>query len=229
MKDAGIQLHHYFKQNFNADIFIRTMHAYTKLQISATNKIQLFLDLGVPDWQLEILPILYREVINQEALLIEDGLSRDDLIQLKKLESKLSFLCELLAKYKIKDTFGHADFHDKNILLNQETQQTTLIDLGEVVITHPFFSLHNCLHMAKENFSLTDHQYHQLQLACFEPWLTLESQKNLLDILSTINQCWSIHAVLGEYRLMKSVSQNDFHKFHRHGRFSLKLRYWLDQ
>jgi Phosphotransferase enzyme family len=229
MKDAGVQLHHYFKQHFNADILIQTMQAYTKLQIAATNKTQQFFDLGVPDWRLEKLPILYRDFINQEAILIADGLSNDDLIKLKRLESKLSSLCERLAGYKIKDTFGHADFHDKNILINPDTSQTTIIDLGEVVITHPIFSFHNCLHMIKENFSLADNQYHQLQLACFKPWLELESQKNLYSILSIINQCWSIHAVLGEYRLIKSADKTEFQKLHRHGRFLLKLRYWLDQ
>jgi Phosphotransferase enzyme family len=229
MKDAGIQLHHYFKPRFNADIFIKTMQAYTKLQISAAHKTHLFLDLGVPDWRLENLPILYRDFINQEPLLLEDGLNNDDLRKLKKLESKLSSLTERLACYKIKDTFGHADFHDKNILIHPDTQQTTFIDLGEVVITHPFFSFHNCLHMAKENFALTDNQYDHLQLACFESWLELESQRNLFEIVSIINQCWSIHAVLGEYRLIKSVDEIGFQKLHRLGRFSLKLRYWLDQ
>lgn len=229
MKDAGIQLQQYFKQHFNIDILIQMMQAYTELQISATNKTQLFFDLGVPDWRLTKLPTLYRNFINQETLLIEDGLNNDDLIKLRNLESKLSDLCISLAGYKIKDTFGHADFHHRNILINPDTGQTTIIDLGEVVITYPFFSFHNCLHMAKENFSLTDNQYYQLQLACFKPWLEFESQKNLLNILSIVNQCWSIHAVLGEYRLMKSVRKTDFQKLHRKGRFANKLRYWLNQ
>lgn len=228
MKDAGIQLHHYFKQHFDADILIKTMWLYAKLQISATNKIQNFFDLGVPNWRLENLPSLYQDLINQESLLIDDGLSKEDLLKLKQLEPKLSTLCEKLASYKIKDTFGHADFHHKNILINPDTGQTTIIDLGEVVITYPFFSLHNCLYIAKENFCLTDNQYHQLQLACLEPWLELESQKNLFDILSIINECWSIHAVLGEYRLIKSINKTDFQKLRRQGRFSLKLRHWIN-
>jgi hypothetical protein len=229
MKDAGIQFHHYFKQHFNADIFIQMMQAYIKLQILATYKTQLFFDLGVPDWRLENLPLLYRDLIHQENLLLDDGLSKDDLIKLKKLEVKLSSLCEQLSAYKIKDTFGHADFHDKNILFNPDINQTTIIDLGEVVITYPFLSLHNCLHMAKENFLLTENQYHQLQLACFEPWLEFESKNNLDNILLIINQCWPIHAALGEYRLMKSVGKIEYQKLHRQGRFARKFRYWLDQ
>ncbi len=228
MKDAGIQLHHYYKKSFNINILIQTMLSYTSLQISATNKTQYFFDLGVPDWRMVNLPKLYNDLINQESLLIEDGLNKDDLIKLKILESKLSFLCEQLSNYKIKDTFGHADFHDKNILINSDTGQTTIIDLGEVVITHPFFSLHNCLHMAKENFSLTDNEYDQLQVSCFEPWLEFESQQNLFDISSIINQCWSIHAALGEYRLIQSIHKNDFQKLHRQGRLSRKLSHWLN-
>jgi hypothetical protein len=195
MKDAGVQLHHFFKQRFQPDVLIQTMRAYTELQISATNKIQQFLDMGIPDWRLENLPTLYQDLLTQEALLLDDGLNRDDLIKLKKLAPKLSFFCEKLAHYKIKDTFGHADFHDKNICINPETHQTTIIDLGEVVITYPFFSFLNCLYRAKENFALTEKQYLQLQIDCFEPWYGWESQKNLFDILLIINQCWPIVCV----------------------------------
>ena len=80
---------------------------------------------------------------------MNDGLSEDEFIILNKLKPKLISICEKLSKYKIKETFGHADFHDKNILIDTANQRTTLIDLGEVVITHPFFSFRNCLYMVK--------------------------------------------------------------------------------
>lgn len=227
MKDAGIPWHHYFKQHFNADILIQAIHAYINLQIAITNRTDLFLELGVPNWCLENLPSLYKELISQEALLVDDGLSKEEIMKLKQLEPKLAFLCELLMRYNIKDTFGHADFHDKNILINPDNGVTTIIDLGEVVITYPLFSFHNCLHMAKENFSLTDDQYYQLQVACIKPWLEFETKEHLFDILAIITQCWSIHAVLGEYRLMKSINKNDFKKM-RKGRFANKLKFWLN-
>ena len=40
MKDAGIQLHEYFKQNFQSNILIQTMQDYTTLQIMTTEKIK---------------------------------------------------------------------------------------------------------------------------------------------------------------------------------------------
>lgn len=229
MLDAGIPLHDYFKQEFIADILIRVVQKYIALQINAAGKVDNFLDMGVPDWRLEKLPLLYQELISHENLLIDDGLTQDELAKLNKLKPKLASICDQLSHFKIKDTFGHADFHDKNILCNVDTMETTLIDLGEVVITHPFFSIHNCLHRAKQNFSLSDKQYQQLQDECFKPWLIVESKENIFTILSIIQQCWSIHSVLGEFRLMQSVDQLAFQKLRRQGRLVKNLRFWIDQ
>lgn len=229
MKDAGIRLHDYFKQNFKSDILIQAINEYTVIQKAVSNKVEQFINLGVPDWRLDKLPKLYHDLITQEILLIEDGLSRNELTELKRLEPKFHSICEKLSHYKIKETFGHGDFHDKNILINTDTNQITLIDLGEVVITHPFFSLHNCLHRAKENFLLSVEEYHQLQLVCFEPWLALETQENLFKILAIIQQCWSIHSVLAEFRLIHSVDQSAFKALSRQGRLAKNLRYWINQ
>lgn len=229
MQDAGISLFDYFKKEFKADILIQAVQDYAMLQIKTMERINIFLDAGVPDWRLEKLPALYQDLISHEYLLIDDGLTKDELNELKKLTSKLISICEQLSHYKIKETFGHADFHDKNILCDLNTHATTLIDLGEVVITHPLFSFLNCLHRAKENFSLSEQEYKQLIDTCLEPWLLLESQENLLEILSTIQQCWSIHSVLGEFRLMKSVDEWAFHELHRQGRLARNLRFWINQ
>jgi hypothetical protein len=161
--------------------------------------------------------------------LIDDGLSHDELIKLKKLQPKIFSICEKLSNYKIKETFCHADFQDKNVLIDINTHQVIVIDLGEVVITHPFFSFLNCIYRAMENFSLTRLEYQQLQLSCFKPWLTIESQENLLEILAIIQQCWSIHSVLGEFRLINSVDSTEFHKLRRQGRLANNLRYWINQ
>ncbi|HAT9060356.1 TPA: phosphotransferase [Legionella pneumophila subsp. pneumophila] len=229
MQDAGIPLHEVFKQEFKPNLLIDTMHHYTMLQINSADKISLFLDLGAPDWRLPQLPRLYHQLMNEEALLIGDGLTQKELKQLKNLESKLQILCDQLTSFKVPDTFGHADFHDKNILVNPSTHQTTLIDLGEVVITHPFFSFVNCLHRATEHLKLSGTQYKQLQEACFKDWLSIESSVHLFQIIAIINQCWAIHAVLGEYRLIKSITSTAAESLCRQGRFSSKLKIWKEQ
>ena len=181
MQDAGIPLHDVFKQEFNADILIDTMHHYTMLQLNAADKLNLFLELGVPDWRLEKLPSLYQQLMSEEALLLGDGLTQMELRILKSLDEKLGLICEKLSCYNVSDTFDHADFHDKNILINPKTHQTTLIDLGEVVITHPFFSFVNCLHRATEHLKLPQTQYRQLQEACFKNWISVESPVHLFE------------------------------------------------
>lgn len=228
MDDRGIQLHEYFKKKrFSTEILVRVLHEYTAIQIFSMRNIEDYLSLGVPDWRLEKLPGLYNDLIEREDLLLGDGLSRDEVSQLSHLQSKFLKICDRLSQFHIANAFGHADFHPKNILIDQATLKTTIIDLGEVVITHPFFSLNNCLHMAMENFSLSDLQYDQLLDSCLQPWLSLESRENLREILNLIQQTWSIHAVLGEVRLMDSVNKEDFKKLHREGRLSNKLRFWL--
>lgn len=139
MKDAGVPLYRFFKQGFNERVLIDVMQNYSALQLSTANKIDLFFDLGVPDWRLQQLPNLYQQLLNEEKLLLEDGITKEELKILQGLEVTLRSFCERLADYNVPDTFAHADLHDENILVNPQTHQTTLIDLGEVVITHPFF------------------------------------------------------------------------------------------
>ena len=230
MKDSGIRLHDFFKQEkFQAELFVRTIQNYTDMQIKAADKITQFLNVGVPDWRLNRLPKLYQALISQESLLLNDGLTKIEIKKLHDLQPKVSEIFNQLSQYNIPETFGHGDFHDKNILVNPDTDKTTIIDLGEVVITHPFFSLHNCLHMAKENFAIPDDQYRQLQEACFKNWLAFESSARLFEILSIIEQCWSVPSVLGEYRLMQSVDPISFQKLKREGRLARNFRYWLSQ
>jgi len=42
MKDAGMQLHEYFKSGFNAEILISTIKAYSALQLSSMNVTKTF-------------------------------------------------------------------------------------------------------------------------------------------------------------------------------------------
>lgn len=229
MQDAGIPLHRFFKDNFQAKILVQIVQEYSEFQLSTIESIDFFLKEGLPDWRLEKLPKLYQDLIEHESLLREDGLNQDELITLKELAPEFTSICEKLSRYKIKDTFGHADFHDKNIVINPQTQKTTMIDLGEVVITHPFFSFLHCLHMAKENFAISDLQYDEIKIECFKPWFALESQEHLFEILTLIQQCWSIHAILGEFRLINSVAPAESQELCRQGRFANKFRHWINK
>lgn len=96
----------------------------------------------MPDWRLDKLPKLYQQLIAQDKLLMNDGITKDELKMLEKLDLPLFSLCSQLSSYNIPETLSHCNFHDKNILVNIDTHKTTTIDLGEVAISHPFFSFH---------------------------------------------------------------------------------------
>lgn len=83
MRDAGIPLHDVFKKKFRPNLLIDAMHDYTLLQLNSADRIHLFLNLGVPDWRLEKLPKLYHQLMTEEELLIGDGLTYQELKQLK--------------------------------------------------------------------------------------------------------------------------------------------------
>lgn len=227
MKDAGIPLRESLKQSFDVDTLVRAIRDYIAMQRATIDYLPLFLDMDVPDWRLIKIPQCYQEVIQQEELLRSDGVTDVELKQLSQLTPRLISLCEQLAGYGLPDTLGHGDFHDKNLLIHPQTQQITIIDLGEVEITHPFFSLHNLLSCVQENHGLTDDQYQLLQQQAVQPWLDLAPQESLLKIMSLINQCWSIHAALVEHRLLTSIDSAALPQLLGKGRLAKKLRYWL--
>ena len=199
------------------------------MQLSTADHLSAFIDIGVPDWRLEQFPELYMHYIAQEELLISDGLTQSELEKSRQLQSEVACLCETLSSYKISATLDHSDFRDNNILIDPETQKITMIDLGETVISHPFFSLINCLRDVQWRYGLeeTDEAYLQLQDACFENWLELESYKNLLEIFSYAKKLWPICENLAHYRLMMSCDEASFQALNRRGRLTRGLKEFL--
>lgn len=230
MQDAGIPLRDQFSQHgFEAELLMTTVHNYSTMQQKSLAHLDFFLTMGVSDWRVIKIPKCYAELIQQEELLIADGLTRAELIQLSQLTSKLNSLCTQLSGHPIPDTFSHSDLHDKNILIHPETKQITLVDLGEVAIAHPFFSLNNILFHAKERYELPENQYQLLQEQALQTWLDYAPLDQLLEVMSLIQQCWSIDAALTEYRLITSVDAGSLPQLLGQSRIAKKLRVWLNQ
>lgn len=53
---------------------------------------------------------------------------------------KCQQLCDMLSKHSIPEAFSHSDFRENNLLLDKKTGSINIIDWGETVIAHPFFS-----------------------------------------------------------------------------------------
>lgn len=209
MKDAGQTLRKHLETQFQPDLLYRAIKEFTAIQRITENHIEYFLALGVPDWRLDKLPKLYEQLINQTKLLKTEGMTSEELQILRDLVTKFSEQCTTVSQYQIPETLVQPDFNTNNILFDLNTKKMTLIDLGEITITHPFFSLHNFLLQAIIHHGIKeqDQTYYQLQNACCENWLELATKNELLDVLMLVKKLWPIYSALAYYRLMISVDQ----------------------
>ena len=229
MKDSGRPLREILKKQFDAALLCKAIDQFTTIQLAVADHVNIFLDIGVPDWRLEQLPNLFKQLLLQKEILIADGLSEVDISKLETLLPKVSDLCQKLSSYAIKSTIVQCDFHDNNILIDEISQNLTFIDLGEIVISHPFFSLIGCLRQAKIHHALTDNDdaYQLLMDACLKNYLIFESKKNLLDALAMADLLWFIYEALAQYRLRLACDEARFLSFQRHGKLSGRLKEFI--
>ena len=226
MKDAGCPLREILKKQFDTSLYCKAINQFTLLQLATADHIDVFFKLGVPDWRLEKFPDLYKELLSQKMILIEDGLSEKNILELIALSPKVFSLCQKLSEYSIQQTIVQPDFSDNNILINTLSQKFTTIDLGELVISHPFFSLVNCLHQIKKHygFDFEDKQYLRIRDACLENYKNVASTKYLLEALVIAQTLWLIYESLANYRLRLACDKNKLVAFQRHGRLTNTLK-----
>jgi len=155
------------------------MNEFTSIQLAFADQVDVFIDLGMPDWRLDKLPDLYQKLISQKDILIGDGLSEIEISELETLLPKVFHLSEELSQYSIKSTMVQPDFNENNILIGGKSKALTFIDLGEISISHPFFSLLNGLQQIRKHHALTedDERYLRIQEACFKNYMNFESKK----------------------------------------------------
>ena len=229
MKDAGRPLRDLLKQQFDTALLCKAINQFTSIQLAVADHVNIFLDIGVPDWRLDKLPDLYRKLLSKKDILIADGLLEIEISELERWHPTVSDLCKKLSGYSIKQTFVQCDFHDNNILVNGMLQNITFIDLGEIVISHPFFSLIGCLRQAKLHHVLTeeDHAYLQLMDACLKNYMTFEPKKYLLDAFAIAQTLWLVYEALAQHRLMLACDKARFMSFQRHGKLSDRLKEFM--
>ena len=231
MKDAGKSLRGVLKQKFDEALLCKAIDQFTSLQLAVADRVDVFLDIGVPDWRLDKLPDLYKQLLSQKDMLIADGLSEIEVGELEALIPKVSDLCKKLSGYSIKQTFVQPDFNDNNTLIDDTSQEITIIDLGEIAISHPFFSLINCLEQIKKHHALTDEDdtYLRIKDTCLKNYMNCESKKHLSDAFSTAGILFFIYGALCSYRLMVACDKGGLSasSFQRQGRPSNPLKAFI--
>lgn len=229
MKDAGEPLRAILKKKFNVLLLSNAIAQFSSIQLIAAKYINSFLDMGVPDWRLNNLPGLFRQLLLQKDLLIFEGLSEKKINILDSLLPTVFDSCKKLAAYSIKETIVQCDFHDNNILINGKDQDITFIDLGEIVISHPFFSLIGCLEQAKRHHVLSDssEMYRCLLDAGLDTYMTFESKNHLLEAFAIAYKLWFIFEALAQNRLRLACDERKFLSFQRHGKLGSRLKEFI--
>ncbi|WP_133128622.1 aminoglycoside phosphotransferase family protein [Legionella nagasakiensis] len=225
MKDAGQSLREILKKKFDKELVCSAIDQFTSLQIAVSERVDVLLDVGVPDWRLENFPDLYREVISDKKLLMDDGLSEIEIDEVGALVPKIYTLCEKLSSYSIKQTIVQPDCNDNNILIDDTSKTITIIDLGELVISHPFFSLLNFLHIIKKHHALKeeDKTYVEIKSAGLKPYMMFESEENISGAFLIAQELWFVYGILAHYRLMLACGKKRIMSW-QHGKLSSLFR-----
>lgn len=211
MKDAGEHLRPTLKNNFDVDLACNAIQVFANFQISTANHLQALIAVGVPDWRLEKFPRLYRELLLQRHVLKEDGLSENEIIEFENLVSVVDELSKDAVAYGVQQTIVQPDFNDNNSLIDKKSQKTTIIDLGEIVIAHPFFSMYNWLQIMQKYHGITTNNtaYKVMlnaYLQCFDA--TIHPEK-LIEAFDQIRPLCHVYAALACFRLIEACGSDE--------------------
>lgn len=229
MKDAGRPLREILKTKFDVLLLGKAIEKFSSLQLAVADHVRVFLTMGVPDWRLEKLPNLYQQLLLETKILMDDGLTDIDMKQLENLLPMVIHLCAELVNIPIKQTITQCDFHDNNILINS-SQHITFIDLGEIVISHPLFSLVGCLRQVKKHHAIVedDVAYEFLLNSCCENYLSVLAKKDFFTTFATAKILWIVYEALAQYRLRMACDEKQFLTFQTYGKLAGALKEFIN-
>lgn len=209
MKDAGNTLRSVLKKQFDEALICKAVDQFTATQRNIADRVEILIEMGIPDWRLNQLPGLYQMLISKKELLLEDGLSDIDIKQLKTLVTRVSSLCEKLSGYAIKQSIVQPDFNDNNTLVS-DSQAITMIDLGELSISHPFFPLHNFLLQMKKHHGLfeNDERHLKIKEAYLSNYMHDETKQRVLEAFSMTQELFPVYCALSDERLLNACDKN---------------------
>jgi len=210
-KDAGISLRTYLDQTLDFEYLYEALEKFLNMQRQIEKSVNDYLILGVPDWRLEQLPELFTNLLNDQTMLSKEGISQLEIQLLKRLKTKVQAQCDALASFGIAETLVQADFHTNNMVIDTITKHLSYLDLGEVVLTHPFFSIINFLLQAVKHFGLKkeDVPYQKLIQICERYWPDFQ------EVLPKVEAIFRVYSALGCYRLMKSIDIEAYYQFYK--------------
>jgi len=204
MKSAGhVNLRSLFDGKLNTAIWELGLDNYMKIVRGMGKNETDFLKIGAPNWRIEKMPKLLNDLLKDELSLKKEGFSNSELKSLKEYIPKIQNLVERLAKYGIGQTLINADFNEGNLVLNKITGAVTVIDLGESVISHPFFTIAAHLNNIARRYKLDleDTILESAKSRCLAHWNDATDNQDIAESYKIIMILLPLFFALGVYRL----------------------------
>lgn len=188
-------------------LLVQGLKSYISILRSFEHNCDTLLAIGVPDWRMGQIPRLYIELLDQKEMLLEEGLTSDEIEKLKKLVPTIQSISELLSQQNIKETLVNGDFNENNLIINESTQYISIIDWGESVITHPFFTIASHLRSLARRYKLELNAklLENIKQECLSCWLDVASFNELENIYQQMLILQPIFSVLAIYRLQTAT------------------------
>lgn len=215
MKDAGISLREILMKSFDTELLCKAIKQFTSLQVTVSDQINILLDMGVPDWRLDKLPALFEQCLSETELLQDDGLTRAEIGKLKSLVPTVAKLCSKLSGFDIKQTIVQPDCNPNNMLVTSDFQKITIIDFGEISISHPFFSLLNCMFVLNNRHGLLeeDECYQLIKDACLSNYLNTVSKEQLEEAWEIAQNLWFVYDAMAQLRFIHACGKEEIMSF----------------
>ncbi|WP_193199798.1 phosphotransferase [Nostoc sp. MG11] len=199
MLDGGMMLQDTLKIEDDIKHWQNLLPVYTKLQQDCTKYLNEFLELGVPDRRLAILPVRFQQLLMDTETLGLNQPGGINLLEYQCLQNQANLLvklCEELATFGIPETLHHGDLHDGNIFICDGNY--LFFDWGDSSITHPFFSLHSTYDCLKRRFKLAKNSswFERLRAFYLEQWAEYETKERLEQAFELAQQLSPIVAAL---------------------------------
>jgi thiamine kinase-like enzyme len=197
-----------FNGTIDTELLIKGLHSYINILRSFEQNQSTLQAIGVPDWRLNRLPQLYIELLEKKDVLQDEGLTDDELDKLMRLVPTIKSICEFLMMQKVKETLVNGDFNENNLIMNEETQQLSIIDWGESVISHPFFSIASHLRATARRYELelNGQLLENIKQNCLSCWSDVANINELEIIYQNILRLLPVFSSLGIYRLQVATN-----------------------
>ncbi|MCS5707915.1 aminoglycoside phosphotransferase family protein [Candidatus Berkiella cookevillensis] len=196
-----------FNGTINPDLLISGLNNYFKILRSFEQNLDVLEEIGVPDWRINQVPQLYVKLLENKALMLDEGLRQNEIDKLMRLLPIIESICESLSKQTLKETLVNSDLNENNLVINEKTQQISIIDWGESVIAHPFFSIASHLQSIARRYKLElkGEFLEKIKQQCLSCWRDVAHMDELEMIYQNILRLHPIFCALAIHRLQAAT------------------------